>query len=237
MQIQPSRIDSWKMFGRISPRYDLLNGLLSLGLDGSWRRSIGKYLPQRKDLKILDLATGTGGLLLAILSNTDNIASAVGLDMSAKMLAIAENKIAERNLQNSISLVRADAAEIPFTENSFDAVTMAFGIRNVVDVNLVLKQMYKVLKPNGKAVILEFALPENFLLKKIFLFYLRIFVPAIGAIISGDRGAYKYLNQTVETFLTRKELQLAMKDAGFSNLNVVPMTFGVACIYCGDKPA
>ncbi len=234
-QTQQSRVDVWKMFDRIAPRYDLLNRILSLGLDDFWRRRVGKYLPEEKNLKVLDLATGTGDLLLALFSSNANIASAFGLDMSAKMLAIAGKKIARQNLQNAVSLVRADAAEIPFADGSFDAVTMAFGIRNVPDINIVLKQMYRVLKPYGRALILEFSLPENIVMKNLFLLYLKIFVPTVGAIISGDYKAYRYLNKTVETFLSREELCQAMRSAGFINVNVAPVTFGVACIYYGEK--
>jgi demethylmenaquinone methyltransferase/2-methoxy-6-polyprenyl-1,4-benzoquinol methylase len=236
MQLQPSRVDVWKMFDRIAPRYDLLNRILSLGLDGPWRRRARKYLPKGKNLKVLDLATGTGDLLLALFSNKNKISSAVGLDMSEEMLAIAENKIAGSNLQDLISLVRADAAEIPFADNNFDTVTIAFGIRNVPDINITLGQMYRVLKPSGRVLILEFALPENIVIKNLFLIYLRTFVPAIGALVSGDYKAYRYLNKTVETFLCREELCRAMRNAGFINVKVVPMTFGVACIYCGEKP-
>ncbi len=235
MQTQPSREDIWKMFDRIAPRYDLLNRILSLGLDGSWRRRVGKYLSEGKNLKVLDLATGTGDLLLALFSNENKISSAVGLDMSAEMLATAEKKITKSNLRDSISLVRADAAQIPFPEGSFDAVTIAFGIRNVPDIDITLKQMQRVLKPSGKAIVLEFSLPENIVMRKLFLLYLKTFVPVVGAIISGDYKAYRYLNKTVETFLSREELCQAMRNAGFINVNVVPMTFGVACIYYGDK--
>lgn len=237
MQSQPSRIDVWMMFDRIAPRYDLLNRILSLGLDDGWRRKVAEYLPQQKKLNVLDLATGTGDLLLALFSNENKISSAVGLDMSAEMLAIAQKKIFKRNLRDSISFVRADAAQIPFPESSFDAVTIAFGIRNVPDIDITLRQMYRVLKPSGRVVILEFSLPENIVMKTLFLLYLRIFVPAVGAVISGDYKAYRYLNKTVETFLGREELCQAMRNAGFINVNVVPMTFGVACIYYGDKLA
>jgi demethylmenaquinone methyltransferase/2-methoxy-6-polyprenyl-1,4-benzoquinol methylase len=237
MQTQISRVDVWKMFDRIAPRYDILNRILSLGLDSGWRRRVGKYLPEEKHLKILDLATGTGDLLLALYSNSGNISSAVGLDLSAEMLAIAEKKITRRNLSNSINLVLADVAQIPFPENSFDAVTIAFGIRNVTDINIALRQISRVLKPGGRVIILEFSLPENIVMRKLFLLYLRTFVPAVGAIICGDYKAYRYLNKTVETFLSREELCQAMRNAEFINVNVVPMTFGVACIYYGDKPA
>jgi demethylmenaquinone methyltransferase/2-methoxy-6-polyprenyl-1,4-benzoquinol methylase len=237
MQMQPSRIDVWKMFDRIAPRYDLLNRILSLGLDGSWRQRVGKYLPEEKNLKVLDLATGTGDLLLALFSENGNIASAVGLDMSAKMLTIAEKKIAKSGLRDSINFVRADVAQIPFPENSFNVATMAFGIRNVPDIDITLKQMQRVLKPSGRAVVLEFSVPEKFVMRKLFLLYLKTFVPVVGAIISGDYKSCQYLNKTVETFLNREELCQAMRNAGFINVNFVSMTFGVACIYYGDKPA
>jgi demethylmenaquinone methyltransferase/2-methoxy-6-polyprenyl-1,4-benzoquinol methylase len=190
-----------------------------------------------KNLKVLDLATGTGDLLLALFAGSANIASAVGLDMSAKMLAIAEKKIARLNLSNSIDLVRADASEIPFADGSFDAVTVAFGIRNVPDINLALRQMYRVLKISGRVIILEFSLPENIMMRNLVLLYLRTFVPAVGAVIAANYKAYRYLDETVETFLSREELCQAIRNAGFTNVKVVPMTFGVTCIYYGDKSA
>ncbi len=234
---QNCRTNIWKMFDRIAPRYDILNRILSLGLDMSWRYKTGKYLNSNKGLKILDLATGTGEMLIAMLSSNQNISYAVGLDMSPKMLAIAEKKITGLNLAHRARLIQADVAKIPFAENSFDIVTTAFGIRNVPDVAAALAEMHRVLKPGGRAIILEFSLPENIVLRKLFLLYLRIFVPAVGAIISGDYWAYRYLNKSVETFLSREELCQIMRSAGFTNVNVAPMTFGVACIYYGDKPA
>ena len=232
---QPGKAKIWQMFDRISARYDLLNKVLSFGIDIRWRHQVRDYLPAGNDLELLDLATGTGDLLLE-LAPLDKIKSAVGLDLSEKMLQVAEKKIQKSNLQKPVKLVKADAAAIPFDNSSFDVATIAFGIRNVVDINLVLQEIYRVLKPQGRVIILEFSLPDNYLLRKIFLFYLRNFVPSIGAIISGDIGAYRYLNTSIENFVGRNQMQFAMEKAGFANVNMGCKTFGTVCFYYADKP-
>jgi len=235
MESGPSHIDIYKMFDRIAGRYDLLNGILSFGLDSLWRRSAAKYLKPKNSLEVLDLATGTGDLLISLISHQQNIRHAVGIDMSENMLTIAKKKIGSANLSDRITLIRADTARIPFADNSFDAVTIAFGIRNMPDIDIILKEMYRVLRPSGTALILEFALPEKTFLRKLFLFYLRNIVPFVGGVISGNRNAYRYLNQTIETFPFGEDFCNIMRKAGFANTKTTPLTFGIACLYTGDK--
>ena len=235
-KIEPSRKDVWKMFDRIAHRYDLLNRMLSCGQDVVWRNKVANHLTDQQNQHILDLATGTGDLLISIFENNDRAKTAIGIDMAEKMLEFGRPKLAKRNLDNAISLQTGDATDIPFAENQFDAVTISFGIRNVNDVNKSLFEMYRVLKKGGRAIILEFSLPQNKLLKRLYLFYFRNILPKIGSLISGDSYAYRYLNQTVESFPYGKEFCDLLNSAGFTAVKMAPLTFGIATIYQGDKP-
>ncbi|MEW6411453.1 MAG: bifunctional demethylmenaquinone methyltransferase/2-methoxy-6-polyprenyl-1,4-benzoquinol methylase UbiE [Candidatus Zixiibacteriota bacterium] len=229
----PSREDVHKMFDRIAPRYDLLNRLLSFGRDVSWRKKVAHYLPHKDQLALLDVATGTGDLLVSLYSRSGRVATGVGMDLAVKMLSIAQKKIAAKNLGKILSVTIGDARTIPFGDGTFDAVTIAFGIRNVDPVEKALAEMYRVLSPGGKALILEFSLPENILMRKLYLLYFRYILPIIGAFISGDSYAYRYLNRTVETFPYGDDFCSLMKQAGFENVIGHRLTFGVATIYEG----
>lgn len=230
-----TKAESWKMFNRISKRYDFLNRFLSFGLDISWRKNIARFLPAQPNLEILDLATGTGDVLIYLLRRAKNIKSAVGIDMADEMLKIGRNKIAKFGLAEKVRLQHGDVNSIPFNENQFDAITIAFGIRNVEVPSRVLSEMRRTLKKGGRALILEFSLPKNPVIKAVYLFYLRFIMPAIGALISGDSSAYSYLNKTVEAFPYGDEFCRLMCDAGFVNVKANPTTFGVGTIYQGDK--
>ncbi|NOY88392.1 MAG: bifunctional demethylmenaquinone methyltransferase/2-methoxy-6-polyprenyl-1,4-benzoquinol methylase UbiE [FCB group bacterium] len=231
----PNRREVWKMFNRIARWYDLLNHTLSFGRDIAWRKRVANYLPRRENLSLLDLATGTGDLLLSLYQTADTIESGVGLDMAENMLAIATKKINQNKFQNALSIVRGDALAIPFNDSSFDVVTIAFGIRNVSDVALGLREMYRILKPQGKALILEFSLPANSLVRRGYLLYFHYLLPLIGSLISGDRHAYKYLNRTVETFPYGDKFCKIMEDAGFEKVEAHPLTLGIATIYQGIR--
>lgn len=230
----PSRRDVWRMFDRIAPRYDLLNHLLSLNRDRAWRKRMVRFLPEGGNLAVLDLATGTGDQLLSLYV-TGTVSFGVGLDMAAEMMAIGLKKIEARGLADRLMMVRGDASAIPFADSSFDAVTITFGIRNLVDVRAGLAEMYRILRPHGRALILEFSLPNNSLLRRSYLLYFRHLLPRLGAVISGDRQAYRYLNQTVESFPYGDEFRALMRDAGFGAVVAYPLTLGVATIYCGEK--
>lgn len=223
------------MFDRIAPTYDLLNHALSWGRDYSWRRKAAGPLDKSRSLKVIDLATGTGDLLIALLRQRPNIAEAVGLDVSANMLGICREKLSRCSLMGRIELLCADASATPFPENAFDAATMAFGIRNTPDVSRTLKEMCRILKPGGIAVILEFSLPRNRVLRCCYLTYLRLMVPLIGSLVSGDKPAYRYLDKSIEHFHGPEEFVALMRGAGFSDVSAVPLTFGVASIYSGSK--
>lgn len=231
----PSRKEAWRMFDSIAHRYDLLNRLLSFGLDIIWRKRVAKHLKDIPHQHILDLATGTADLLITVCEKNEQVESGVGVDLSEKMLEIGERKISEKKLHKQLTLQVGDATNIPFTKNSFDAVTIAFGIRNVDNLQKSLGEMRRVLKKEGRAIILEFSLPENRLIRSGYLFYFRNILPKIGGLISRDAYAYRYLNETVESFPYGKDFENLMIRAGFRNVKSVPLTFGIATIYRGDK--
>ena len=236
-QETPSRAEVWKMFDRIAPRYDLLNRLLSCGRDVAWRKRVSQYLPDRTNMSILDLATGTADLLISLYSNDDGVRSGVGMDMAGEMLKIARKKINDGKNQHALSVVQGDATNLPFDDGSFDAVTIAFGIRNLTDVPKGLSQMYRVLNEGGRALILEFSLPENWMMRKLYLLYFRYVLPIVGSLISGDSYAYRYLNKTVETFPYGREFCALMEQAGFADVRAHRLTFGIASIYEGTRKA
>ncbi len=231
----PGRQDVYRMFDRIASRYDLVNRLLSFGQDIRWRKKLARLLPRKQSQSILDLATGTGDVLLSLVKYSKNIKFGIGLDMSAKMLAEARRKLPGSTIADNLSLVRADATSIPCCDNSFDVVTIAFGIRNVTDVKKSLSEMHRVLNESGKVLILEFSLPPNRLIRNLHLFYLRYLLPAIGGLISGDKAAYHYLNKTIESFPYGSDFLMLLDEAGFKFTKAHPLTFGVATIYEGEK--
>jgi len=232
---KPSAHESWKMFDRIADTYDPLNRILSMRQDVLWRKKVRKHLPRISQIELLDLATGTGDLLFSLCQNNPDISKAIGVDMSTGMLEVAEKKHGKTSLTQDIQFKQGDAAELPLEDNSFDVVTIAFGIRNVPDFQKAIHEMYRVLKPGGRVIILEFSLPQNKLLRSSYLFYFREFLPRIGGLISGDRQAYTYLNQSVEAFPYGEAFLEVMANAGFEGLQQHPLTFGIATIYRGDK--
>jgi demethylmenaquinone methyltransferase/2-methoxy-6-polyprenyl-1,4-benzoquinol methylase len=232
---QPPRIEIWRMFDRIARRYDLLNHLLSLGQDIRWRKKVARFLANKYDQYILDLATGTGDQLLYLFSCSDRIDRALGTDLALKMLDRGREKVKKRKLDDRIVLEEGDAENIQYPDNTFDAVTISFGIRNVMSVERSLSEMYRVLKPAGRVLILEFSIPQNILMRSIYLFYFRYLLPFIGSVISGDGSAYRYLNKTVEGFPYGDAFCQLLRESGFQNVSMYPQAFGIATIYYGDK--
>lgn len=231
----PPRNDVWRMFDRIAHRYDLLNRVLSMRQDVAWRRRLASMLPGRDDLRVLDLATGTGDVLLALRAGCARVRSGVGMDMAGKMLELGKEKFEDKGQASALQMVRGDAMRIAAADESFDVVTISFGIRNVFDVGVALREMHRVLKPGGRVLILEFSLPPNALLRWGYLLYFRNVLPRIGGLVSGDSYAYRYLNRTVETFPYGDAFCDLMRDAGFANVATTLLTFGIATIYRGDK--
>ena len=230
----PSKSQSWRMFDEISPRYDLLNRILSFGLDRAWRRRLNSFLGPKPNQEALDLATGTADVLLA-LSKNSNIKSGVGVDLADKMLNLGKAKIQKRQLDDRLTLQHGDILDLPFPPESFDIATIAFGIRNVPEPHKVLKEMFRVLRKGGRALVLEFSLPPSRWLRFLHLFYLRYVVPFIGFLLTGHARAYRYLNQTIEDFPFGQEFCSMMLESGFQKVTIHPLTFGIATIYEGDK--
>lgn len=226
---------SWRMFDDIASRYDFLNRLLSFGMDILWRRRLAGLLPDKRGQKVLDVATGTADVLLSLFQNNPHVQSGCGIDLAEKMMDIGRKKIARQGLEPHVTLHRGDANQIPFNDGTFDAATIAFGIRNMEEPARVLREMRRVLNKGGRALVLEFALPRNALIRRVYLVYLRHLMPLIGAAFSGHYRAYKYLNRTIEAFPCGEEFRALMAQAGFRNVKAYPLLFGVASIYQGDK--
>lgn len=224
-----------QMFDRIAPRYALLNHILSFGQDFSWRRKLARNLEKDRPIEVLDLATGTGDLLVSMLRRRDNIEKAVGLDISGNMLALCRKNIERANLSDRVTLIQGDAARTGLGDGEFDVLTMAFGIRNVPEPDQALKEIHRLLRQGGAVLILEFSLPASRIMRSLYLVYLRHVVPLIGYLISGNKAAYRYLNTTIETFGKYRDLPGLMQQAGFSNIRTKPLTFGTVSFYSACK--
>lgn len=223
------------MFDEIAGKYDLLNRLLSLGQDEPWRQQIRKCLPSKNIYDILDIATGTGDVILSLVKDNPAIHTAYGVDLAEGMLEIAKTKVKAAGLQSKITLQKADAQALPFLEQTFDAVTISFGIRNIPDLRLALLEMYRVLKKDGRVIILEFSLPQNVLIRVGHWFYINLFVPLLGYLVSGHNSAYRYLAQTIETFPYGDRFCRILKQMGFVNVQSKTLMGGVATVYWADK--
>ena len=227
--------ESWKIFDRIADRYDRLNHLLSANIDRRWRRRLADRLPDGDQLRLLDLACGTGDQLLALMAN-QRVGQGIGIDLAERMLRIGSDKIKQLGLQARASLQRGDAENIPFESETFDTVTISFGIRNMTDVRRTLTEIYRTLKPGGRALVLEFSLPGNRPVRAVYLFFLRHVLPRLGALVSGDATAYRYLNETIESFPYGGAFCRLMTECGFAGVRSTPLTLGIVSIYTGDKP-
>ena len=222
------------MFDRISPKYDALNHLLSMNIDKTWRKKAAKAASQNHPKAILDLATGTADLAIALAKRNPQ-AHIIGMDISEKMLEIGKGKIAKRSLENQIELCLGDADALPFEDATFDAVTVAFGVRNFEDLNKGLAEISRVLKPNGQVVILEFSMPEKFPVKQLYRFYFKHFLPKIGKWVSKDGGAYSYLPTSVEKFPKPTAFCDMMASFGLKAQQMKSLSFGIAALYCVKK--
>lgn len=229
----PGTSEVGAMFDRIAPTYDRLNRLLSLRSDVRWRDCVARALAARRIRSVLDVATGTGDLLLAIDRRLPRLTRTVGVDLAPDMLHIARDKLARAGCAAKLTL--GDAHRLPFEEHSFDAVTVAFGIRNMDDRPRALTEMRRVLARGGTLAVLEFSLPESPRLRALYLTYFRHVLPAIGRLVSGDGHAYRYLNASVETFPYGTRFVTMLRQAGFPEVTTRPLTFGVATLYLARK--
>ena len=222
-----------EMFDKIAPKYDFLNHFLSFGIDKLWRRKAIRLLIKHAPKVILDVATGTGDFAIASLKT--GAEKIIGVDISEEMLAVGRTKIEKMGLGQKIFLQKGDSEELNFPDNTFDAVTVAFGIRNFENLLKGLDELYRVLKPNGVICILEFSKPRYFPVKQIYRFYSFYILPFLGRLFSKDNSAYSYLPESVEQFPDGIELLNLLADSHFTQVRQFRQTFGVATIYTGLK--
>ena len=225
------------MFDGISSRYDALNHLMSLGTDRGWRRkAVHCLVREGRPLEVLDLACGTGDLSIALARRLPEGSRITGLDLSEGMLAVMREKVAAAGLEDKVSASQGDGTALPFPDTSFDAVTIAFGIRNFSDRPLGLREMLRVLRPGGTLVILELSEPENRLLRGLYRFYILRVLPLVGGLVSGKKAAYSYLPASVIRFPGRREWMQTMQAAGYAQLRHKALTLGFCRLYTGRKP-
>ena len=221
-----------KMFDAVAPRYDLLNRVLSAGIDRYWRSRAVQMLDDEQPQRVLDIATGTADLAIEI-ERTLHPRETVGIDLSTEMLDRGRTKIERNGLSSRISLQKADAADLPFDDASFDAAFVAFGVRNFEDLDAGLGDIRRVLRPGGSLVVLEFSQPRTFPIKQLYDWYSHRVLPRIGGLLSPDQGAYEYLPSSVAAFPGGTDFLRRMETAGFADLAWTPLTFGIASLYKG----
>lgn len=223
-----------QMFGAIAPKYDFLNRLLSFGIDRRWRTKAVRLLKYREGSRILDVATGTGDVALEIALRTPDSVRITGADFCKEMVDLGIVKVAASPYASRIELKVAPCEDLPFANDTFDSITIAFGIRNVVDRKLGLAEMWRVLCPGGRLIILEFSTPHSLLFRQLYYFYFRRLLPVVGGLFS-RYNAYKYLPDSVLEFPSQEDFSRLIADAGFRNIHLHELTFGIATIYVGEK--
>lgn len=226
------------MFNEISPRYDFLNHFLSFGIDHIWRRKVVREIRRHfgnslHSLNILDVATGTGDLALAVAGLQP--AHIDGIDISTAMMEVARRKVQEKGLAQLISFREGEAERIPFSEDTYDVVMVAFGVRNFEDLKGGLNEMRRVMKPGGYMLILEFSHPDRFPMKPLYACYSKRMIPLLGKLISRHRQAYTYLPQTVAAFPDGEAFLFILRELGLQNLRQIRLSGGIATLYCAEK--
>ena len=222
-----------QMFDTISGNYDGLNRVISFGIDIKWRKKVLKLVSDKNPKTVLDIATGTGDL--AILMTNTSAEKIIGLDISAGMLEVGRNKIRAKNLSDKIEMILADSENMPFEDNTFDAITVAFGVRNFENLEKGLAEILRVLKPNGIFVILETSVPDKTPYKQGYTFYSKNILPLIGKLFSKDDSAYQYLSESASVFPFGEALNNILRKIGFIEVEHLPQTMGVATIYTASK--
>lgn len=223
-----------EMFDNIAPRYDLLNHTLSVNIDRIWRRRVVNEVRRAKPRRILDVATGTGDLAIALARRIRDV-QVMGVDLSEAMLAVARRKVEARGLDSRIVLERGDAEHLDVADASVDAATVAFGVRNFGDLAAGLRELARTIKPGGKVVILEFSRPRNRVFRALYEFYSYKILPRIGGLVSRDKRAYEYLPASVGEFPAPAVFLEMMEKAGFRNCRARSQSFGIAQIYIGER--
>ena len=223
------------LFDRIAHRYDFLNHLLSMNIDRSWRRKAVSMLDVPVgSVHVLDVAVGTGDLALEILRQ--HKASAVtGLDVSVEMMRLGQEKVAKAGLSERVVFCEGSAMAMPMEDACFEAVTCAYGVRNFADLDAGLREMYRVLKPGGQLMILEFSHPTNRFFAWVYDLYFSHLLPFVGRLISGDKTAYRYLNRSVKAFVDGEQMCERLSQAGFSSIHYTPLTYGITTVYTARK--
>jgi demethylmenaquinone methyltransferase / 2-methoxy-6-polyprenyl-1,4-benzoquinol methylase len=223
------------MFDAIAGRYDFLNHLLSAGIDTCWRARAVRSLRLTGQERVLDLCTGTADLAIAAVRATPGARRVVGVDFAGEMLRLGSAKVQHGGLGHRVSLVRADATRVPAAETSVDAVTMAFGIRNVADPAAGCREIHRVLRPGGRLAVLEFAVPTTPGVSTVYLWYLRRLLPRIGRLVSRHAAAYAYLPASIDAFSSPGEFVKILRHAGFIDVDAVPLTFGSVILYTARR--
>lgn len=223
-----------KMFDHIAPAYDNLNHLLSWGIDKYWRKKAIALLKPFRPQHIMDVATGTGDFAIKACKefNPDEL---IGTDISEGMMNVGREKVKQLGLERQISFAKEDCTSLSFPDNRFDAITVAFGVRNFEDLDRGLKEMYRVLVPGGHLVILELSTPERFPMKQLYSIYSRIVIPSLGKLLSKDHSAYTYLPQSIKAFPQGEVMQRILHKAGFSQVRFKRLTLGICTLYFATK--
>jgi demethylmenaquinone methyltransferase / 2-methoxy-6-polyprenyl-1,4-benzoquinol methylase len=222
------------MFDKIAFRYDFLNRFLSAGIDVTWRKKAIKQLKTLQPKTVLDVATGTGDVAILTYKMLQP-KKITGIDISEGMLEIGRKKLAKLGLEKDIELLNGDSETINFPDASFDAITVAFGVRNFENLEKGLKEMLRVLKPGGKLVVLEFSKPKQVAFKGIYNLYMKIVAPGVGKMIAKNKDAYQYLNDSVQKFPEGKDFIKILNSCGYKSTYYRPLTMGICSIYCGNK--
>lgn len=223
-----------QMFDEISNQYDVLNRVISLGIDQSWRRKVVKIASDCAPQRVLDIATGTGDLAIAL--KKTNAIEIIGLDISPGMLAVGKDKVKALSLDKTIAMVLGDSEDLNYEDNYFDVVTVAFGVRNFENLEKGLSELFRVLRPQGQLIILETSVPTKFPFKQGYHLYSGFIVPLVGRIFSRDQRAYQYLSDSAAAFPYGDVFNNILRKIGFIEVKDNPQTLGVASIYCATKP-
>jgi len=224
-----------QMFDNISGNYDFMNRIMTFGIDVKWRKKVVKMVAETKPEKILDIATGTGDFALMLASIKPK--KIVGLDISEGMLAVGKKKVKEKGLDDLIEMVLGDSENLPFADNSFDAVTVGFGVRNFENLDKGLQEIHRVLRPGGIFVVLETSQPEKFPFKQLYKFHSKYIIPLLGSLFSKDKKAYEYLPESAEAFPYGEAFNNILKKNEFISVQSYPLMFGAASIYKAFKNA